>query len=184
MLFSAISNLTGSAQTYVTNINWGQPTWDLFIVLFFIIAGFLYGMSLGKDRIIIILISIYMSLAVINTPPVMSVMEQVFAVKMSTFLIVFIILFFFLSRSALLKALGGSDAQGKWWQIILFSVLHVGLLVSIVLSFLPPGSIEKLAPLTRSIFTHDYARFAWIIAPIILMILIKGESKKKLRYDI
>jgi len=179
MAFAVINNLSNSAQAYVASINWGQPTWDLFIVLFFIIAGFLYGMSLGKNRIIIIIISIYMALAVVNTPPVMKVMQEMFTVKMSTFLIVLILLFFFLSRSALSKALSGADDRGTWWQVILFSILHVGLLVSIVISFLPPDSLEKLAPLTRTLFAGDYARFLWIVAPIIMMILIKGESGNK-----
>ncbi|MDZ7798123.1 MAG: hypothetical protein U5L76_00730 [Patescibacteria group bacterium] len=181
---SVVANATNSATTYVSNINWAEPTWDLFIVLFFIIAGFLYGMSLGKDRIIIIIISIYMSLAVVNTPPVMDVMKEMFAVKMSTFLVIFILLFFFLSRSALLKALSNTDSRGSWWQVILFSILHVGLLVSITLSFLPPESLEQLSPLTKTLFAGDYARFGWIVAPIVMMILIKGDSKKKIKYDL
>jgi len=37
---------------------------DLFIILFFVIAAFLYGFSLGRDRIVAILVSIYMGLAV------------------------------------------------------------------------------------------------------------------------
>lgn len=183
MILTGVGDLTNSAQTYVANINWGQPTWDLFIVLFFIIAGFLYGLSLGRDRIIVIIISIYMSLAVINTPPVAGVVKEFTAWKMSTFLVVFIVLFFLLSRSALSKTIA-SDSPGSWWQVILFSVIHVGLLVSITLSFLPPESIEKLSPWTRTLFVHDYARFLWIVAPIILMILLKGKKDKKLRYDI
>lgn len=183
LLGNVITNATDSASSYVANINWGQPTWDLFIVLFFIIAGFLYGLSLGRDRIITIIISIYMSLAVVNTPPVANVVQSWTAWKMSTFLVVFIVLFFLLSRSALMKTIANSDAQGTWWQVILFSVVHVGLLVSIVLSFLPPEGVNKLSPLTRTLFTHDYARFIWIIAPILLMILLKGKEKK-IKYDL
>ena len=98
------------------------------------------------------------------------------------FTVVFIILFFLLSRSALSKTIA-SDSSGSWWQVILFSVIHVGLLISITLSFLPPESIEKLSPWTRSIFVYDYARLAWIILPIILMILLKGKEKK-IKYDL
>ena len=45
---------------FVTNINWAAPSWDLFIILFFIVAAFLYGLSLGRNRVIVILVSIYM----------------------------------------------------------------------------------------------------------------------------
>ena len=182
VLGSVITNVTNSASSYVANINWGQPTWDLFIVLFFIIAGFLYGLSLGRDRIIVIIISIYMTLAVINTPPVMTILHGLTMWKMSTFLVVFILLFFLLSRSALMKTFG-AEAQGSWWQVILFSVVHVGLLVSVVLSFLPVEAVAKLSPLTRTLFVYDYARFAWIVGPIILLIFLKSKEKK-VRYDI
>lgn len=182
LLGSVITNVTNSASSYVANVNWGQPTWDLFIVLFFIIAGFLYGLSLGRDRIIVIIISIYITLAVVNTPPVMTILRGLTMWKMSTFLVVFIVLFFLLSRSALMKTFG-AEAQGSWWQVILFSVVHVGLLLSVVLSFLPVEAVAKLSPMTRSLFVYDYARFAWIVGPIILLILLKNKPKK-VRYDL
>ena len=55
--------------SYVSGFNFAEPTWDLFIILFFLLASFVYGLTLGRDRIILILISIYMSLAVIGAAP-------------------------------------------------------------------------------------------------------------------
>lgn len=187
-----ISKTTTTAQNFVTNVNWAQPSWDLFIVLFFIIAGFLYGLSLGRDRIIVILVSIYMALAVVNTAPYIGNfqadvgIENVFVFRISAFVAVFIALFLLLARSALLQTIANSDTKGSWWQVMLFSFLHVGLLISIVLSFLPPGAVNHLAPATRSFFVSETARFLWIVGPIAAMILIKGGAaeKKKFKYDI
>ena len=50
-------------------LNWLQPTWDLFIILFFLIAALVYGIALGRDRILVIMVSIYMALAVVNYIP-------------------------------------------------------------------------------------------------------------------
>lgn len=165
----------------VNNINWASPTWDLFIVLFFIVAVFLYGLSLGRDRVIVILVAIYMALAVITNAPFLGSLRvsnaasgQLFAFKVAAFIGIFIVLFFLLSRSAMLKNLGGL-ASGTWWQVLMFSIFHVGLLVSILLSLLPLDAINHLAPLTRTVFASDGGRFIWIVSPIVGMALMKGE---------
>ncbi len=180
-----LANTSVQAKSFVANVNWSHPTWDLFIILFFIVAGFLYGLSLGRDRVIVILISVYMALAVVNSAPFIGNFQadiginQFFVFRMSAFVVVFIALFFLMSRSALLSTVASSNTQGAWWQVLLFSFLHVGLLISITLSFLPPSASANLAPLTQKIFVHDIGRFIWITAPIAAMILIKGGAAEK-----
>lgn len=169
------------------SVNWTAPTWDLFIVLFFLVTAFLYGFSLGRDRIIVILISLYMALAVVNSAPFirdlsteLNVATSLFAFKISTFLVVFLALFFFLSRSALLRALGAGSAPGSWWQVLLFSTLHAGLLISVVLSFLSADQLAVLAESTRQLFVSDAGRFVWITLPILAMVgLPDGDPKPR-----
>ncbi len=192
LLALSISNAPNNVQDFVATVNWAQPSWDLFIVLFFIIAGFLYGLSLGRDRVIVILVSIYMALAVVNTAPFIGNFQanvglsNIFVFRISAFVAVFIALFLLLARSALLQTIANSDTKGSWWQVMLFSFLHVGLLISIVLSFLPPEASGRLAPLTQRIFTSETGRFLWIVGPIFAMALIKGGAadKKKFKYEI
>jgi hypothetical protein len=192
MLLVEATNATNQATSFVTNINWSQPSWDLFIILFFVVAGLLYGLSLGRNRIIVILVSIYMALAIVNTAPFIPTLEASIRIndqvilKISTFLAVAIGLFFLLSRSALIKTIASSDEdQGSWWQVILFSILHVGLLVSVTLTFLPAEFVaSKLSPFTRTLFVGEWARFCWIVLPIIFMALIRSSSKKKYKYDV
>lgn len=192
MLAIDLANASTQAQSLVATINWATPTWDLFIILFFLIAGLLYGLSLGRDRIIVILVSIYMALAVVNTAPYIGNvateigLSQLFVLRISAFLVVFIVLFFLLARSALLQTIASSDSHGSWWQVLLFSFLHVGLLIAITLSFLPAEASHNLAPLTQKMFVTDTARFIWILLPIVAMIMIKGGAaqKKKFKYDI
>lgn len=172
--------------SFLQNINWATPTWDLFILIFFIVGAFLYGFSLGRDRVIVILVSIYMALAVINTAPYLDALSGKdisinfgpnFAFKVTLFLGVFVILFFLLSRSALSQTFI-SDRAGSWWQVILFSFLHTGLLISVILSFLPSQAAETLLPITRKIFISDLAKFLWITVPIVAMILFKGKGNE------
>ncbi|PIS42758.1 MAG: hypothetical protein COT24_01825 [Candidatus Kerfeldbacteria bacterium CG08_land_8_20_14_0_20_40_16] len=189
MIFATVAASTG---TWIANFDWSKPTWDMFIILFFVVAALLYGMSLGRDRIIVILVSIYMALAVVNTAPYINDVNaevgvnQFFVVRITAFVAIFVFLFFLLSRSALLATVASSDDKGKWWQVIIFSILHVGLLISIILSFLSESAAENLAPATQTIFVSEIGRFIWIVAPILLMILLKGgaANKKKYKYDI
>ncbi|MFA5106862.1 MAG: hypothetical protein WC497_00880 [Patescibacteria group bacterium] len=187
MIFAAAAQVNSS---FIANIDWSKPSWDLFIILFFVVAVFLYGLSLGRDRIVVILVSIYMALAVVTTAPYIGNfstevgVNQFFVVRISMFLGVFILLFLLLSRSALLQTIAAADKKGGFFQIMVFSILHVGLLISITLSFLPPDSINGLSPLTRTIFASEVGRFIWIVAPIVLMILLKSEKDKKFKYDI
>lgn len=162
-------------------VDLSSPTWDLFIIVFFVIAALLYGLSLGRDRIIVILVSIYMSLAVVQSIPefVLEVgFNDQFAFQITTFIAVFIVLFFLISRSALLRTIGSGSSSGKWYQTIVFSILHVGLLISITMSFLPATIMEKFAPMTQQVFTNEWAAFGWILAPIVAMILFGNKNKE------
>lgn len=164
----------------IRKLNLAHPTWDVFVLLFFTFAVLLYGLTLGRDRIILTLIAIYISLAVVNTAPYLSSFRNngsEFALRMALFVGAFIILFFSLARSAFLRSIG-SPATGRWWQVVLWSFLHVGLLTSVMLSFLPNSALSYFAPLTKTVFTGNFGKFFWLVAPIIVMVFI-GEERKR-----
>lgn len=189
-LAAETAEAAAESANFLQHIDWTRPTWDLFIILFFIVAAFLYGLSLGKDRIIVILVSIYTSLAIVEHAPLVNnqgfqdminnFVSQFFVFQISAFLVVFIALFFVITRSALMKTIASSDTAGPWWQVLLYSVLHVGLIISIILSYIPKESIEGvLAPLTQRVFTTDLAQNIWIIGPVAAMFIFKGTGLKK-----
>lgn len=168
--------------SFFTGLNWAAPSWDLFILLFFVIGALLYGFSLGRDRIVVILVSIYMALAVAQNAPIINQINMSFhlndniVLKISMFLGIFVVLFFLLSRSALRKTIGDNSATGAWWQVIVFAILQCGLLISITLTLLPPEMTSAFSASTRQIFTGDIGRSIWLIAPIIVMAL--GPKQK------
>jgi len=172
---------------YFQTLSWSAPTWDLFILLFFLIGALLYGLSLGCDRVIIILVSVYMALAVVSNTPVLSKINLLTlnlndnsVLKITVFLGLFVALFFLLSRSALLRTIGSSTAPGSWWQTILFSILQVGLLISITLSFLPKDITQGLSDGTKQVFMSDYGRSAWMTMPIFLMVIAPKPKKSEM----
>ena len=89
---------------------------------------------------------------------------------------IFILLFFFLSHSALMRTLGHGATQGRLWQVMIFSFLHVGLLISVTLSFFPSDLAGVLSPFTRALFLSDIARAVWVLLPVLAMALLGGGS--------
>jgi hypothetical protein len=170
-------------QGFFQSINWSAPSWDVFILLFFAIGALLYGLSLGRDRIIAILVSLYMAMAVAKNTPMLAKVDLRIDVNGSSlaqvafFLGIFVVTFFLISRSALLKTLGNSGAPGSWWQTIVFSILQVGLLISMVLAFLPPEATSGLSQMTKDIFMGDQGRSVWMVLPIVFMILAPKQKE-------
>ena len=175
---------------FARNISWSHPTWDLFIVVFLLVGTLIYGFSMGRDRIIMIMVAVYIALVAATHLPYSPQfgaslpITNGFFVKISTFLGLFVVLFFMLTRSALNHAIAGSGALGRWWHILLLAFLQVGMLISVVLGFLPGEWLTHLSLLTQTIFVSPWGKFAWVLIPI-FGLLIVGISNDNARatYD-
>lgn len=157
------------------------PSWDLFLLLFFLIGSLLYGLTLGRDRVVVLMVSIYMGLAVVTNAPYIrdfnaSISVNDVALRIGAFLGVFVLLFFFLSKNALLRSMDTGKHAGLF-QTMMFSFLHVGLLVSVGLSFLPESALGQFSSQMRLLFVSDPARFAWLVAPIGAMMIFGSRRE-------
>lgn len=167
--------------SFLSSLNLAAPSWDLFLVLFFVIGVLLYGLSLGRDRVVMIMVSIYMGLAVVTNAPYLkdftaAISFNQFAIQIGAFFGLFALLFILLSRSALFAS-WESGMSGSLWQTMAFSVLHVGLIVSVALSFLPKTALAQFSETTRSIFLSDPGKFTWLVAPIAAMMIFGRRGK-------
>ena len=150
------------------------------ILLFFVISVLIYSFTLGRDRIVAILISTYLSLAVATNLPYADKLNELisrtggFAFQTAAFLAAFILLFVFLSSSSLIQSL--SNLGGSFWQVILFSLLQVGLLTSVILSFLPPAALDQLSFFTKIVFLSELGRFCWVVLPILALVFVRGRQ--------
>lgn len=178
---------------FLTGLDVNSPSWDLFIFLFFIIAVFVYGFTLGRSRIMVLLVSTYMALAVIHIATVPGGVfgpdfgaqagqltigsSPFFIAQITAFVGMVLLIFFFMANSALRRAFAAEDVHGKVWQIVAFSFLHAGLLIASVLSFIPPERREGLLEATQTLFATPTALFIWTILPIIVMMFVKDEEE-------
>lgn len=166
-------------QSIINAIDWTKPSWDLFVVIIFAASVFLYSFGLGRDRVFIFLISSYISLALFGKRSlilgILGVqMNNSFLTNVAFFAGGIFILFFILSNSAFTSVFNGG-VKGTWLQTAIIGFLQIGLVVSVVVSFLPSEEANALSLFIKSFFVDDQAQFFWLISPFFAMTIFKAK---------
>lgn len=151
----------------------------IFLIVLVIFAG-LYGFVIGRDRSVSILLSVYLAFAVVTNAPILFRLSEVLgihrypALRVAWFVGIFLLTFLVLWRSHILR--GMAMQRGSWWESVLFSILQMGLAISVLLFLLPAELVSWLTPLLRAVFLSDLARTIWMITPIVGLVLL-GRPK-------
>lgn len=158
-----------------------HPTWDILLIFFFIAAGFFYGISAGKRRIVSALLFTYVAIAVFPLLPIEKIaslteIKNIFYIKSASFTVLFFILYFLLGNK---KIKFGFSKGESWWQLFLLSFFQVGLLLNAIFSLLPPEKIKILAPITREVFAKPQIKIWWYILPLLALFIIKKMEQKE-----
>lgn len=167
----------GKLPGLIQSFNWHEPSWSLFIVLFWVVAAVIYALASGKGRILSILVAVYMAkLLVIEAPFLKELVNERFSIAtdslqyLATFGVIFGILFLFLSKYGF-----RATAEGRGGMTLLFGIpfsfLQLGLLINIVLGFLPPTVTENFQPLIKFIFLDPGANFVWLVLPVVFLLI-------------
>ncbi len=170
--------IASQIQMLIHTFNWHSPSWDLFILLFWLVASVLYAFAAGRGRILTVLVSIYMSqLLVLKAPFLSSALTSKLSIgepslqQLAVFALLFILLFVFLGRYAFKSSVDGRQISSLGFSLI-FAVLQIGLLINIVLSYLPAYIQANLSPLIQFLFMHPYSGFFWLAAPVVFLIIL------------
>lgn len=156
--------------------NWSSPSWDAFIMLAWVVVSVIYTFAAGRGRVINILLSIYISKLLVleapfitvalgrGLPPVWASLQQ-----LAAFLAVFLIMFVLLGRYAFRTAADTKHVSGVLVSVI-FSFLQIGLLINIILNWLPANSQNSFSDLIKILFINHTAEFIWLILPLIFLV--------------
>jgi len=164
-----------------------NPSWDLILIVVFIGAAFLYGLILGRNKLIALLLSTYFSLVIIGAVP-WKTFVALFGLKdlpsptfrIYLFLALILFFFFIIPHSVLGSSLRiAKHGQSSWFQILIFAICQIGLLTSIILSFLPSKVIADLSPLIKQFFVGQTPQFFWLTIPIFAMVLLRKKHKEE-----
>lgn len=161
----------------VTNL----PSWDVFTLIFFGAAVLIYSFFVSRERLALILVSIYSALAIsLNTPIIIQYLSrqptyQYPWLRLGLFVGLFLLFFIIFSTKMSMR----TEAGHNWLQAFVLSFLQVGLLMASILLFLP----KELFPsaLAHGLFTGDIQRSFWMLAPALGMLTMKNHHPPQLR---
>ncbi len=165
-------------QHLIRSFNWHAPSWDLFILLFWVVASVLYAFAAGRGRLLSILVSVYMAkLLVIEAPFLKTLVNAKLNIvtvslqHLAAFAVLFLVLFFFLSKYGFRTAAEGRNGATLVFGIP-FALLQIGLLINIILGFVPAHVQQSLHPLVQFLFVQHTVSFLWLVAPIVYLIVL------------
>lgn len=143
------------------------------MLLFFFAAVFIYGLMVGRNRIIVLLLASYPA-TLINeymTYPKkflesLNIAQSLF-LKSFSFFILALITFWILNKAGFSR----KELTKKTRQVLFLSFLNVGLWANVIFGYalsLKP-TIISLAPLNQLLFGSDLAHLIWFILPILAL---------------
>lgn len=165
-------------QDLVKAFNWHTPSWDLFIVLAWLVASVMYAFAAGRGRILTVLMSIFMAKLLVVEAPFLSTqvadrlnINMLSLQHLATFAILFFIFFIFLGRYVFKTSADTKQFSGLIFSVV-FAILQVGLLISTVLTLLPPHVQLGFSKLITTLFINDTASFVWLALPVVFLVVL------------
>lgn len=165
--------------TYLTtlrntiNLFLSNPTWDLLLLLFFFFAVFVYGLMVGRNRIIVLLLASYPAVLINEYLPYpqnflanINIAQTIF-LKSFVFFILTVFIFWIFKKTGFSR----KELNKKTGQVLFLSFLNVGLWANVVFGYVLIFNAEliKLAPLNLLLFGSNSAHFIWLIIPILVL---------------
>lgn len=161
---------------FLHNLNLSESG-DWVIFLIFLVTAFIYGLFMGRNKLVMVMMGSYFSFVLVKFIP-----WKEFNFEPQSNLQIFILLalilgfYFLLPYSAFRSALRGSKKKADWWQSMILSILQIGLILSMVISFLDKKVVSGLSPLAQMVFSGQIAQFLWLLAPIVAMLFLRPRS--------
>lgn len=152
-----------------------RPSYGTLLIVIFIILALASTFKQGKGGVLRNIIALYMAIAVTNFLPFLNLeigglkVESNPALKVTIFVVIFLLVSFMLLRSSL-EMLDGS--RSSFLNTFILAILGAGLLISTVSVMLPPDIKKELAGTAQFLFVNEIARFIWVLSPIIFTVLI------------
>lgn len=146
---------------------------DIIVALFFILLTVFITTLIKKKNLGALLISIYISFALLTK--LFFDFAQGPYVKIVIFIICVVVFFSLLKKYVRMKIKG--QKISKWVKTSLASLTIVGLLVSIVLQWIPAQFVQEfITSISASVFLTKEAQLVWMIAPLVMIFLLKNKQ--------
>jgi len=178
-LFLFIKILYNDCMAQLASVNLNITSWEIIVFAFLFAGGFLLGLMLGKDKLFLMLLGGYVSSAILSIVPLKKLLpsvfniEENFVVTIVLFLLLIGIVYFIFSKS-ILKA--KRKISRAIFQTFFYGIFLVGIIVSMIFSFLPADLISQFSSLPLQIFNTTLARVLWFVIPLIFVGIFRSKK--------
>ncbi len=164
-----------------SNLGSNFSSWEMIVAGFFIFAIFFYGLSIGKGRLLLFLVSIYIAKLLVDSFVYVDLLDDIFkgrlfSAYLGLFIVAYILTFFILDRSILKTRL--STKEFPVGKLLLLSVMIVVLLANVVFTYLPPDVVLGVKNGAIKYLVGDTAFFWWFLASLLSIFLLKRKKKR------
>ena len=150
-------------------------TQDITLLIAIAFISFIFGILVGRRRLITILINIYVALALIWAVPASFWSDG--SMKVYAFLIVVIALTIF--GKELFDIYMSGSGTGFLSRVFAMSFLEVVLIFSVIFYFLPEKTaLEWISREAYGYLTDGWFRFAWTLAPLVFLFVIHKKINR------
>ncbi|HLC95160.1 MAG TPA: hypothetical protein VJH89_01610 [Patescibacteria group bacterium] len=148
---------------------------DVSLFLLFVGISLAFGFIFGRWKLINILINVYIALAFIGVLP-----TSLFATAVYSKAIVFILLVIILTAidERLFDLHISNAGTDFFWRLFVMSILVTGMLVSVILSFLPKViALGFISVTAYGYFASPLALIFWMVVPLLSLLFINNRLK-------
>lgn len=148
---------------------------DLSLLFGFLGLSLVFGFVFGRWKLVNILINVYITVAFVSVLPPNLLDFSPYA-KVIVFLVV--IIFLSMVDDRLFDVHITSAGTDFFWRLFVMSILVTGMIVSVVLAFLPKAlSLSYISVATYGYFASPIALVFWMTIPLLLLLFINNRLK-------
>ena len=160
--------------------NFSNPTPYFLGLIFLFLIILIYGLKAGRGRMILILLSLYTAIVLAGLFPYLEYISEniktgeSYFIDLGLFITLSLIVLISFTNSSL-KSL--ANYRGSIFQILILSILILGVFVSHITVLLPA---EILAKLDHPIFTYfktEIAQFWWVLAGVVGLAVLRRRGE-------
>jgi len=163
----------------------GFGTWDIWFLIGFAVLAVIYAfLFVSRGRVVPVLVSTYLSYVLVKATPFFDTgfaksvgLHEIFTLNLLAFGIVFVLLFFVLSRVIFLSPVG-SETFGIVSSIVL-AIIQIGFLAAVLGSFLPKEISGEFSSQLRQVFLGVHAFFYWAAASVGFLLYVGFKTNRR-----
>ncbi len=153
-----------------------QETAGLIVfAIMFILVGIGVGFLLGRNRLVNVVMSVYVALAFTNAS--VGVLPKEFPLSGAWLFLVLLVLLTLVDRS-LFEVHVPSLPQDVLWRVVVTGIMVTGMVTSVAVSMFPKKTVALL-PITVPVryFGMPLAEILWLVIPLVVLLLLNKRSK-------